>query len=261
MYSVVLLIAVTSGSESIDCRGRKHRSSCHSCYSASVSYGCAGVSYASAGCYAPPPCGGVVVPNGGCSGVTDEQKKVFTDTIEELKSWGEEEAVLALVKEVEDLSGGSDCEAQKKWLDKYTPDITEDEQKIWDTYLKGIEDPKMRDSEKKAWEESSNPGKRYYLRYLNLVEASAPATLVVSLSPGTKLAIDKKPTTASSSKRRVFVTGTLEADKDYHYTLDATYTLNGAPVVVTKTVTLRAGKTTEVTLEPAVSVAASVPSR
>jgi len=274
MYSVVLLIAVTSGSESIDCRGRKCRPSRSSCYSAApVTYGCGGYSAPAAysppgGYYAPPVngCGGVViVPNGssptpGSSSTppTEEEKQIFEDTMKEVEGFGEGSE--PFVAEIKKAYEGSP-EDRKTWLDKYTPDLSKDELKPWDDYLAGLKDPKVKEEEVKAWKDASNPGKRYYLRYQELVESSAPATLVVSLPANTQLAIDKQPTSASASQRRVFVTGTLEADKDYHYTLDATYTLNGAPVVVNKTVTLRAGKTIEVSLEPVVSVAAIVPSR
>jgi uncharacterized protein (TIGR03000 family) len=84
---------------------------------------------------------------------------------------------------------------------------------------------------------------------------SREATLVVNLPSSAKLAIDDYQT-KSTSGQRVFQTPPLDAGKDFSYTLTAKVMRDGAPVTITKKVTVRAGETTRITLEmPAKSVA------
>jgi len=84
---------------------------------------------------------------------------------------------------------------------------------------------------------------------------AAPATIVVSLPAEAKLTIDDA-TTKATSAQRVFTTPELNAGKDYNYSFKAEWTVAGKPVVVTKTVTVVAGKETNVTFEAPASVAA-----
>lgn len=80
---------------------------------------------------------------------------------------------------------------------------------------------------------------------------SAPATIIVSLPAEAKLLVDDAATTSTSSNR-TFVSPVLEHGKDYFYTLTAQ--VNN--VTVSKKITVRAGEETRVALElPVASVA------
>ena len=87
--------------------------------------------------------------------------------------------------------------------------------------------------------------------------SAAPATIVVSLPADATLRVDDY-ITASKSSTRVFVSPTLDAGKEYVYTLTGEIQRAGKPVVATKRITVRAGEETRVELEfPAAAVASS----
>jgi uncharacterized protein (TIGR03000 family) len=73
------------------------------------------------------------------------------------------------------------------------------------------------------------------------------ATIVVTLPADAKLTIDDNPTTSTSGSR-VFVSPALPPGKEYHYTLKAEAVREGKPVKVERTIAVRAGETTPVTL-------------
>jgi uncharacterized protein (TIGR03000 family) len=77
----------------------------------------------------------------------------------------------------------------------------------------------------------------------------APATIVVNLPADAKLLIDDVATT-STSATRVFSSPALERGKEYTYTLKAEVNKDGKTMTATKTVTVRAGEETRVTMEP-----------
>jgi uncharacterized protein (TIGR03000 family) len=81
-----------------------------------------------------------------------------------------------------------------------------------------------------------------------------PARLLVNLPAEAKLTIDDVVTT-STSTTRLFVTPELAPGKDYIYTLKAEVTRDGKSETVIKQVTVRAGMTTETTLEIPVATA------
>ncbi len=85
--------------------------------------------------------------------------------------------------------------------------------------------------------------------------APAAATILVSLPADAKLTIDDAATVSTSASRR-FVTPTLEAGKDFTYTLKAVIVRDGKALVSSKVVTVRAGEISNVEIEiPALSVA------
>lgn len=84
---------------------------------------------------------------------------------------------------------------------------------------------------------------------------AAPAKVLVSLPVDAKLFIDGHVTT-STTNSRTFVSPALEAGKDYVYTLKVEMVRNGLPVEESKTVTVRAGETTEVSFSLETTVAA-----
>ena len=81
------------------------------------------------------------------------------------------------------------------------------------------------------------------------------ATIVVSLPADAKLTIDGQATT-STSEHRVFVSPSLPAGQEYHYTLQAEVVVDGKPVTLSKTIAVRAGEQSQVTLAPITGVAA-----
>jgi len=74
-------------------------------------------------------------------------------------------------------------------------------------------------------------------------QVSAPATLVVSLPADATLTVDGRPT-VSTSATRVFVTPSLAADQQHHYTLTATVMRDGQPVSLTQRVPVIPGRQT-----------------
>jgi len=68
-----------------------------------------------------------------------------------------------------------------------------------------------------------------------------PATIVVTLPEGARLSIDGNNTT-STSATRTFITPALDVNSDYVYTLRAEVMVEGRPVVETQTVTVRGGQ-------------------
>ena len=81
------------------------------------------------------------------------------------------------------------------------------------------------------------------------------AVIVVSLPANAKLTVDGEATT-STSEQRVFVSPSLPSGQDYHYTLQAEVVVDGKSVTVSKTVAVRAGEESHVTLTPVTGVAA-----
>lgn len=82
------------------------------------------------------------------------------------------------------------------------------------------------------------------------------ATLVVSLPADAKLFIQEQATT-TTGESRTFVSPTLEAGKDYVYTLKAELVRDGKPLSVTRQVTVRAGMTVQASIDFPVAVAAN----
>ncbi len=82
------------------------------------------------------------------------------------------------------------------------------------------------------------------------------ATLVVNLPEDATLTVDNEPT-SSTSGNRVFVTPSLEAGKEYEYTLKAQVVRDGKVRTATAQVTVRPGEVSSVELQiPSTGVAA-----
>ncbi len=80
------------------------------------------------------------------------------------------------------------------------------------------------------------------------LEDSAPATLIVTVPADARLSIDGEATT-STATQRIFVSPALNFGREYHYTLQAEFQKNGKIVTVSKEVMVRAGEETRVTLD------------
>ncbi len=85
---------------------------------------------------------------------------------------------------------------------------------------------------------------------------AAPATIVVSLPVDAKLLVDDVATT-STSALRVFVSPTLDAGKEYHYTMKVSFLQDGKTVEMTKKVAVTAGNETAVSFDAAAPSVAS----
>jgi uncharacterized protein (TIGR03000 family) len=84
---------------------------------------------------------------------------------------------------------------------------------------------------------------------------AAPAKVLVSLPADAKLSIDGNSTVSTSSSR-TFVSPDLQVGKDYVYTMIAELSVDGKIVSESKTITVRAGETTQVAFDLAPTVAA-----
>jgi spermidine synthase len=105
-------------------------------------------------------------------GLTGDEKEAFEVAIEEIKSFGEDDLAKKFAKEVEDLYKGGSLKDQIVWLETYTSEeISEEEQEKFDAYIKDLT-KEEKDTEIKAWGETSNAGKRYYLRYVDSEDLS-----------------------------------------------------------------------------------------
>jgi uncharacterized protein (TIGR03000 family) len=76
-------------------------------------------------------------------------------------------------------------------------------------------------------------------------DVSAPATVVVTLPADARLFVDGNATT-STSERRTFVTPNLETGWNYTYTIRAEVVRDGRTMVQTEQVNVRGGQTTNV---------------
>jgi uncharacterized protein (TIGR03000 family) len=85
--------------------------------------------------------------------------------------------------------------------------------------------------------------------------APSDAILVVHLPEDARLTVDDEATT-STSDVRMFRTPELKDGKVYHYTLRAAITRAGKTQTVTRSVSIRRGEETHVTLDFATQVAA-----
>jgi uncharacterized protein (TIGR03000 family) len=75
--------------------------------------------------------------------------------------------------------------------------------------------------------------------------SSAPATIIVNIPAGARLIVDGAPT-SSTTERRTLITPNLEFGSTYVYTMRAEIVRDGQTVVETKEVTVRGGETSTV---------------
>jgi uncharacterized protein (TIGR03000 family) len=78
--------------------------------------------------------------------------------------------------------------------------------------------------------------------------SAAPATIIVSLPADATLKIDDA-VTSSTSSRRIFTSPALPMGREFHYTLKAEYSRDGKPVAVAKEIVVRGGEETRVSME------------
>jgi uncharacterized protein (TIGR03000 family) len=89
----------------------------------------------------------------------------------------------------------------------------------------------------------------FFVGYLSAAPGGPlPATFVVSLPADAHLTVDGRATTSTSPLRR-FVTPPLQRGKTFQYTLKASLIRDGGVVTLEKTIMVRAGQETNVSLE------------
>jgi uncharacterized protein (TIGR03000 family) len=88
------------------------------------------------------------------------------------------------------------------------------------------------------------------------MSAAEPATVVVNLPADAQLTVQGSPTRLTSS-RRVFVSPPLQPGKSYTYTLKAQVVRDGERLSATRTVAVRPGRQSEVTIDFPTTAAAA----
>jgi uncharacterized protein (TIGR03000 family) len=87
-----------------------------------------------------------------------------------------------------------------------------------------------------------------------VTESSNTATIIVNVPSQANVTIDGTPT-QSTSEVRYFESPTLKAGQTYSYTIEASFQKDGAPVKVSKQVSFSAGKTVRVDFSTGAAVA------
>ena len=113
--------------------------------------------------------------------------------------------------------------------------------------------PPMECREEKR-EEKKEEKKEEIKKPIGAVTEPTPATIVVSLPAEAKLMVDGAAT-MSKSAERTFVSPALMPGNLYHYTLKAEVQKDGQTMSVTKTIEVRAGMETRVTIDMSEAVA------
>jgi len=243
MYSVVLMMAVTTGGEAADfgrrggcrggcyggCYGGGYGGGCYGggyggCYGGMSSGGCYGGGYggmSSGGCYGGMSYGGMSYGGGyGCYGggyavpVTPGTTTPGTTTPE---------------------TGRPEKERERE---------TERE--------RSRERERERETEKSKEKQKDKSGDTSRL--------SAPANLYVTLPADATLTIDDQVTTSTSSSR-AFITPALQVRAKYQYTLKAQVVRDGRTLTATERVFLRGGESTSVSLPLSKFTSSSVAAR
>ena len=281
MYSVVLMMAMTSGGDVADfghrhggccggyesysscCGGSYGYSSCCGGYSGCCGGGhhhhrhhhhgyscCGGESYGCCGGYSVvADCGCGVVATG-CTGgvVTGGEEPVGPGHTDTVKGGGADAAALT-AEEKEHMKVLIEANAdQKEAIESYFKGASHEERK---KYYDENKPADKKDGDKKDKKDGDKKDKKD-----GDTLAPAPATIIVSLPANATLTIDDAATT-STAATRVFTSPVLPVGRDFHYVLKAQIVRDGKTLVVSKEVTVRAGQTTRATLEASLANVAS----
>ncbi len=251
MYTVVILMTLTAGSDSADfgrrgCRGCHSRHSCHSCYGCH-SYGCQGCGGGVVSCGGgyvvisgpggPPASGGPPAIGGKTggeplNGETKGTSGAGTDLSAADKGRFDRVMKQATPEEKQDLLETlkkQDAAGRAKSLQRIEDEIRKAEDKFKDKDEdKGKDKGKDKDKDKED-------------------QVSAPATLLVTLPADAKLFVDDALTSQTTAVR-VFSTPPLARGWVYPYTLRAEVVRDGVRVTTSQRVRVRAGAESRVTI-------------
>jgi len=243
MYSVVLMVAMTSSVDLPDCHKSRggciggcfggcfggHGGGCFGGHGHHRSHGC-GYAPVYNGCGCAPVYAGCDGGNGGCAGIPAGCNGGSAGTPAETPKTGN--------------GNGEDAP------------LTAEEEKAYQDILKelkGKEKTELQD----WWKDATNKEKRDYLKGEDEVKGPAPAKLIVKVPGSARLSIGGVATVSTSTERS-FVSPVLVPGQSYYYTVQATFEQAGKSVVVTREVEVRAGKTTQVHLGAARTIQAVV---
>jgi uncharacterized protein (TIGR03000 family) len=291
MYSIVLMMAMTSGGDVADfghrhggcCGGYESYSSCCGGYS----YGCSGGNYSGCcgggwghhhhrhhrgwgGCCGGEGyyggCGGVVADCGcgaavdtGCTGGAVNNGPAAGGNEEPIGPGHETNKNVPLSaedqKELDRFVKDKSEAEKKKWIEDtgWNTMSSKERKDFYDSVYKDIDKDANKDDNKKD-DNKKDDNKKDDNKDKTMI--SAPATIIVSLPASATLTIDGAATVATEATR-VFTSPALPAGREFHYTLKAQIVRDGKPVVVSKEVTVRAGQTTRANLEAGLANVAS----
>jgi uncharacterized protein (TIGR03000 family) len=272
MYSVVLLMAATTGMESTSCfaflRNHRHHRRDYR-WDNNGNGGC---------CCVPPPCcgcNGEAPPTDG--GGTAAATKLTAAEEKMLKELKAKFADTLDAKGLKDYDAWFRSKSSKERADEYKeqinkdapediktpPALTKEEEKQLGELLGVLKYAPPKDEQYKKWYiETATPEDRAK-EYKRLIKAApekdkgaggkssqldAPARLLVRLPADAVLTIDGK-TTRSTSDSRVFQSPSLSYRGVHFYELQATVERGGMQVQVNRLVRVWAGETTEVNIE------------
>jgi uncharacterized protein (TIGR03000 family) len=208
MYSAVLMLALTAGSETADF-GR-NRCSCTTSCTTTVVTSCSKAASCSSSCHARTKLFG-----NRCHGCTTS----CTTTV-------------VVAAPVCSTSCSSSCHARKKLFGHRCSSSC--------TVVYGCSTTVVVPATKTMPKSETVPAPKK-----GAVSLSVPATIVVSLPAGANLIVDGTPTT-STAERRTFVTPELEVGVTYVYSMRAELVRDGRTVVESQDVTVRGGETSTV---------------
>jgi uncharacterized protein (TIGR03000 family) len=289
MYSVVLLMAMTSGGESIEARGCRgcscscraargcRRSRCHGCYSSSccgyASYGCYGGGYG--GCYGGGYAGGcygggyAAAGYGGCAGghvVYGAGAGGYMAGGMVIQggygvALGAGMPYGTVIGGGTIITGGTDVATAEEDNLKPGTALSATEQVQLKEMLDAEKDPTEKRKIEEEFKKDSRVGRKatyevFKKMKTNKDEVSTTATIVVAVPTAAKVTIDGAPT-VSTSNVRYFESPTLAKGQTYSYTFEAEFQKDGKAVKVQKQVSFQAGQAVRCDLTSAPTAVAS----
>jgi len=233
MYSMVLMAALTTGTDMPDMGRRRGGGCCGGCYGGMGYGGCYGGGYARGGCYGGGGWGGCYGGGygggwGGCYGGGYARGGCYGGGV----GWG----------------GGYG--GASTWGGGYGGGYVLNGISPWNSYVAGPMISASGWSTPMVTGTITNAGLGMNQSfYLNPAanNSGSEATIIVHLPANARLTIDGEAT-QSASATRTFVSPPLEAGKTYTYTLRGEMNRDGRQMNATKTVEVRAGGVSEVTL-------------
>jgi len=214
MYSAVLMLALTAGSESVDFG----RNRCHGCTASTACCGPVATGCTKSACH-----GGLFA--GRCHGCTASHGCTTAVVVAPVCSSACHSSchggLFSRLRERRCHGCTTTCTV---YTTCSTPVIVDPMKKKEMPKSEPLPDPKKKDTDKKT---------------------AAPATIVVSLPAGARLIVDGAPTN-STSENRTLVTPNLEFGSTYVYTMRAEIVRDGETVAQVQTVNVRGGETSVV---------------
>jgi uncharacterized protein (TIGR03000 family) len=262
MYSVVLMVAMTTGGDLPDCHrcggcfggGHGCFGGGHGCFGGG--HGCFGGLFRGHGCHGCHGCYGGCYGGGcnggGCFGCNGGGCAGYVVTCGGNGCAG----CNGHAAPTQNNNNNNNNNNNGNGSGNDEPALTAAELKEYQEILNGLSGKEKKELQD-WWKEATNKEKREYLKGGEEAKGPTPAKLIVKVPANTRLTIEGAPTT-STARERTFVSPKLVPGQAYYYTIEATYVKGGRSVVVKRQVEVRAGKTTQVTLGASRTVEALV---